>query len=627
MMISKQSKCKQILRFCFREPLPCKIHGLIVLFCYTLAELGMFISITPTAKALSLFLGFLYALVFTGISLILPMVAGRIFFAVSNFAIFAWAMAQIAYYELFRRFMWINDAAYASDGVIFLEDVLTFYAPPLWWLLVVVYLIFYLMVLLHWPRRNTLKQHKTHLWLGTALALLTLCFVENSSLVSVTNVTQGTVPVYYSNGFYHLLKEDIKTNWLEPSLPNYRQKSEEKHKQIDSYFSQRQKHETNQMTGVMCGKNVIIVLMESLDDWMITPDQMPTVSALMKESIVFTDFYTPFYGTTRSINTEVCINTGVYFPTNGSYFYDYLSNSFAHSLPNTLRAYGYSSQVFHHNYPDYYRRTELIPALGYDQYQSYIQESGETEVLNDCYPFDSQTMRQQFFREGQTFNMLITQAAHLPYNYDDPMSIYAMEKHPEYYGAYSSEEEDCIRAKARLIDDTFAQLLAELEQEELLEDTVIIALSDHYPYGYTDTEQLLEYSGGADLLCLDNTPCFIWSADLTPMTVSKTLNTCDLLPTLMNLLGLDPEYSYLGRDAFDPDYVGYAFFADGSWASEGVLCRKNITDAQSEFTVIWNKYGKVIDDEWIRTTTEASQEFALISNLILTSDYYGKHWN
>jgi phosphoglycerol transferase MdoB-like AlkP superfamily enzyme len=593
-----------------------------MLFSYVLAELGMFISITPTPKPVSLLFGFLYALVITGICLSVPKTVGMIFFAISNFAITAWAMAQIIYCDMFQRLLWTNDAAFASDGVVFIDDVLDFYAPTLWWVLIGVWLCFYLTILLHWPLKNTVKQYKKHLWVGTAFSLFVLCLAETSSLVNGSDVTQGTVPVYYNNGFYHLLKEDIKTNWMEPYLPNYEQKIEEKHIQIDSYFSQRPEHEKNQMTGILEGKNVIVVLMESLDDWMITPEQMPTVSAIMEKSIVFTDFYTPFYGTTRSINTEVCINTGGYFPTNGSYFYDYLSNSFAHTLPNTLRAYGYSSQVFHHNYPAYYRRTELIPALGYDHYQSYIQESGKAEVLNDCYPFDSQTMRQQFFREGLTFNMLITQAAHMPYNYGDSMSSYALENHPEYYGAYGSEEEDCIRVKARLVDDTFARLLDELEQEGLLEDTVIIALSDHYPYGYTNTEQLLEYSGGTDMLCLDNTPCFIWSADITPMTVNKTLNTSDLFPTILNMLGIDPEYQYLGRDTFDPNYVGYAFFADGSWASEGVLCRKNLTVDQSEVTVIWNKYGKVIDDEWIRTMTEASQEFTFISNLVLISDYY-----
>ena len=623
-MISAKFKCKQILRYCLREPLSGKVHGLIMLFCYALAELSLFLTITPTPKPISLLLGLLYALVLTGICLSAHKWVGIIFFAVSNLSISAWAMAQIIYCDMFQRLMWTNDAAFASEGVVFVDDVLDFYAPTLWWVLAGIALVSYLAVMLHWPHRNAVRQYKKRLWIGTASALLALCLVENSSLVSGIDITQGTVPVYYNNGFYHLLKEDIKTNWLEPYLPNYRLKIEEKHKQIDSYFSRRPKHEANQMTGVMNGKNVIVVLMESLDDWMITPEEMPTVSALMNESIVFTDFYTPFYGTTRSINTEVCINTGVYFPTNGSYFYDYLCNSFSHSLPNTLRAYGYSSQVFHHNYPDYYRRTELIPALGYDRYQSYIQESGEAQVLNDCYPFDSQAMRQQFFREGLTFNMLITQAAHMPYNYDDSMSIYALEKHPEYYGAYGGEEEDCIRAKARLVDDTFARLLQELKQENLLEDTLILALSDHYPYGYTDTEQLMDFSGGTDLLCLDNTPCFIWGADITPMTVSKTLNTSDLFPTLLNLLGIEPKYQYLGRDAFDPNYNGFAFFADGSWVSEGVICKKNITDDQSEVTVIQNKYGKSIDDAWIHTTTDAAQEFTLISNLLLISDYYRK---
>ena len=109
---------------------------------------------------------------------------------------------------------------------------------------------------------------------------------------------------------------------------------------------------------------------------------------------------------------------------------------------------------------------------------------------------------------------------------------------------------------------------------------------------------------------------------MTPMTISKTLNTSDLFPTLLNLLGIDPKYSYLGRDTFDPNYAGYAFFPDGSWVSEGVMCKKNVTDNQEEVTVINNKYGKTVSQEWLLDITEASQEFTLISNLMLVSDYY-----
>ena len=95
--------------------------------------------------------------------------------------------------------------------------------------------------------------------------------------------------------------------------------------------------------------------------------------------------------------------------------------------------------------------------------------------------------------------------------------------------------------KAKLVDDFFTRLVEELEEKGQLENTVIIGVTDHYTYGYKDLPSLMTLSGVKDELLLEKTPCFIWSADLTPMTVSKTLNTSDLLPTLFNLLGIDPE--------------------------------------------------------------------------------------
>ena len=51
-----------------------------------------------------------------------------------------------------------------------------------------------------------------------------------------------------------------------------------------------------------------------------------------------------------------------------------------------------------------------------------------------------------------------------------------------------------------------------------------------------DEASLYALSGVGDALLLEKTPCFIWSADLQPMKVDKTLNTSDLLPTMLNLL-------------------------------------------------------------------------------------------
>ena len=68
-----------------------------------------------------------------------------------------------------------------------------------------------------------------------------------------------------------------------------------------------------------------------------------------------------------------------------------------------------------------------------------------------------------FFREGQTFNTIITRSAHLSYKYNEVLSHWGLKKYPEYRGMYGSEEEDCARVKAKLVDDMFARLLEELE--------------------------------------------------------------------------------------------------------------------------------------------------------------------
>lgn len=610
-----------------RRYVPTKLHGLLLLLAYALVEISIFTQIRP-ASVRPLFIGLLYSMLLAGICLSLPRLAGKIFFSISNMAAIVWALAQMAYYSIFNKMMWTSDVSYASDGVVFFGDVIDFYTSPIWWTWLAVMILVYAFVLLQWPRKEEESLHSTRrVLVGSAACLVILFTVKISGAANDPSLALGALPSYSNSGYYDLFVRDVWENKIESHMPGYEKKLAGYRSEIDEYFSERGCSGDNEMTGKFEGKNVIVVIMESLDDWMISPEEMPTVYSMMQEGIVLTDFYSPFYGTTRSINTETCLNTGIYFPTNGRYFYDFLDNSFEQSLPRVLAKAGYTSQIFHHNYPDYYKRTELIPVIGYEKYNSYIIDAGdETAAMNDCYPFDSAEMREEFFRDGPTFNMLITQAAHLPYSYEDPLSVYALEKHPEYFNAYGSEEEDCIRAKARLVDDTFARLLSELDIEGELEDTVIIALSDHYPYGYTDEAQMLEFANGADdLLALENTPCFIWSADIEPMNIDKTLNTSDLIPTIINLLGIETDNKYLGRDIFDPSYEGYAFFPDGSWACDGVICRNLMNDSKDGYRIALNKNQKSISDEWVSEMFERSNKHTVVSNLILLSDYYNSN--
>ena len=49
----------------------------------------------------------------------------------------------------------------------------------------------------------------------------------------------------------------------------------------------------NEYTGLLAGKNVILVQLEAIDTWMLQEAYMPNLSKLKAESISFTNHYTP----------------------------------------------------------------------------------------------------------------------------------------------------------------------------------------------------------------------------------------------------------------------------------------------------------------------------------------------
>ena len=135
-------------------------------------------------------------------------------------------------------------------------------------------------------------------------------------------------------------------------------------------------------------------------------------------------------------------------------------------------------------------------------------------------------------------------------------------------------------------------------------------------YGYKNVEELLNLSRVDNELLLEKTPCFIWSADLAHQEVTKTMNTSDMLPTMLNLLGITPEVGYIGRDIFDPNYIGYAPFSDGSW-----FCGDLAYNAEEQKLLYLGEHPN-LDPKHLEQVTADVAEFAEINNLILETNYY-----
>ena len=584
--------------------------------------------------------GVLWAVVISAALRMLPSKVGRIGFAVAAMVSLIYSVGQTGYYLLFSEMMWLSDFRFASEGMDYLDVLLSY---PVGWFAWVAGLIGFGAVLLWKYPAYRIRVSTSVLVLlltaGAVIGILSLpqfVFLEDkdvrysgsdygrskSSQAAYENMFSAH-RLYQVCGLYHTMAKDIHANIICPMTPQYSREQELIRGEIDSYFQDYKGTALqNEMTGILEGKNIVLVLMESMDDWMIG-EHTPTIERLMSEGIQFTNFYTPPYGGIRTFNTEFCINTGTFLYSQGGLAFDYVTNTYNHSLANLLNKEGYSAKLFHYNDPEFYSRNVYSDALGYEEYvwySDYVDEPDprkKKEILyDDLILFTNQGLRQEFFRDsGKTFNFVITRSAHLSYKYNEVLSHWALKKYPEYKGMTGSEEMDCAYVKAKLVDDLFDRLLKELEAENQLHNTVIIGITDHYTYGYKNTQELIALSEVEDPLFLEKTPCFIWSAELEPMVVEKIMNTSDFLPTLLNLLGIITQYQYIGRDVFDPAYTGYVPFSNGSWitpaAAYNASSGKMIVSGESEMDV----HTKEQIDYQIR-------RFASTNNLILKSDYY-----
>ena len=289
-------------------------------------------------------------------------------------------------------------------------------------------------------------------------------------------------------------------------------------------------------------------------------------------------------------------------------------------MASQLKNLGYSTKTYHYNDPNFYSRGVFEPAMGYDEYVCYADYSDPTDkwaLYDEEFLFNYDEIAEDFLRDGPKLNYIITRSAHLSYKYNEMLSFYALKRYPEYKGLTGNEEEDCMYVKAKIVDDLFARLIEELEADGELENTVIVAFTDHYTYGMDDQQLVMDRSGVDDALLVEKTPCFIWTPNGPDLEVSKTLNTSDLLPTVLNLMGVETDFNYLGQDAFDENYVGYALFPNGSWVSQGIA-----------YNVSGNRLMRLSDDaptataEFQKQMSDTVMEFIRINNLILETDYY-----
>jgi len=123
------------------------------------------------------------------------------------------------------------------------------------------------------------------------------------------------------------------------------------------------------------------------------------------------------------------------------------------------------------------------------------------------------------------------------------------------------------------------ELVRQLEEKGIADDTVIVIGTDHYPYGlersgtWKNTSDYLKELYGVDSydnFLRDHNALIIWSGCLEDkdIVVEEPVYSLDILPTLSNLFGVDYDSRLLvGRDVFS-DAEPIVLWPDYSWKTD-----------------------------------------------------------
>ena len=340
---------------------------------------------------------------------------------------------------------------------------------------------------------------------------------------------------------------------------------------ISNYLINSKITDYNDHTGLFEGKNLIVIMMESVDEIFINKDLYPNFYKLYSEGISFENNYSP-RNSCATGNNEFSGMTGLYTIQNNCTANTYRNNTYFTSIFNLFNKAGYRTSSMHNYTENYYYRSIIHRNLGsskyygvqdlkipyYNEYKNWSSDEDFMKVAMDITLDDSS--------DAPFMLWLTTVSSHQPYKVssvegDKYLSITEGTDYPMDLRRYMS--------KLKTLDNALGILLERLEDAGVLDDTVIALYGDHYPYGLSnDTiSNVLTYN--LDDYDVEKTPMVIYNSDIKAQVVTKYSSYINLTPTIANLFNLDydPRF-YMGTDVFSDDYLNLVVFADGSWKND-----------------------------------------------------------
>lgn len=385
-------------------------------------------------------------------------------------------------------------------------------------------------------------------------------------------------------------------------------------KTIYSYFQSEKATKQNKYTGMYKGKNLIFILAESFNSIAISKELTPTLYKLSNSGFHFTNFYSPVFLSTTGGEFQATTGLVPSTDTLNAWYQGNVYLPFSYGV--IFSKSGYTPNAYHNWDYDFYNRDKTMPTLGFP----YLACNNGLEKEMDCSwigynaPEDIDLINTTFNKyatKSPFVTFYITVSGHSPYYLSEEKRNYEQVKDLPY-----SEEIKGYMASQIDLDKAIEALIKNLEEKGLMDDTVICLVGDHYPY-VIDIDKINEKSEyhRDSLFEINHSELIIWNNDREMVEIDKVGSQIDILPTILNLFGMEYDSRLMmGHDLLS-DTEGLAIFSDMSWISDS----GTYTAKTKNFTA-----KKEVDNSYVTEKNLWVNNSVAISKKIITSDIYKK---
>lgn len=373
----------------------------------------------------------------------------------------------------------------------------------------------------------------------------------------------------------------------------------EQNQEIKNWFAQKQENlPTNQYNGIFKGQNLLIIQVESLENFVINQkvngqEITPNLNKLLANSLYFSNFYEQVYNGT-SVDADLMTNTSVYPVRTGATFFRFPNNTY-NSLPKILQGVGYSTLAIHPDKGSYWNWVPALTAIGFEKTMDETHFNTDEKIglgISDGSYFKQ--VAPIIANEKQPFyNFMVTLTSHNPFDLPDQYRKLVLSKdlNMTKLGGYFQS--------VNYTDEQIGNFLGTLDKSGVLANTVVVIYGDHtgvHKY-YNDEVKQVQPQENWWLDDRKRIPLIIYHKGMKGRDIGITGGQIDTMPTVACLMGINEE-SYkntvFGRNLLNTN-KDFAVLANKEYVGEAASndeLQNQIKGIDLADLIIWKNYFK-----------------------------------